>query len=325
MIIKSMTQPEIENGIWNSYANVDSCPSEKGSALMLVIWALMLISIAVIGALEFISFSVDENVLAAKDFRALHMAECGIAVGLHPQIKAGDPALRQNIGTDGGYEVTITTEGSRIPVAFLTDSKFRDIVYELFILWKLSPEEANTAVDSLADWMDSDDNIRSQGAETDYYKSQNYADFPRQQAFTSLEEMLLVKGMHVVERLKPDWRNYFSINSDGIIDLNYAPNDILMAVTGCQESDANNLIRERNGADGIAGNQDDKPVSMKTATQLLGIDNNKYESLKAIITTEHLTRRVESVGRSGSQSYKVVVIARRQDDGSLYYLARQEE
>lgn len=292
---------------------------------MLVIWALMLISIAVIGALEFISYSVDENVLAAKDFRALHMAECGIAVGLHPQVRPGDPSLKQTLGTDGGYDVKISTEGSRIPVTYLTDSKFRDIVYELFILWKLSPDEANTAVDSLADWMDSDDNLRSQGAESDYYKSQNYADFPRQQAFTSLEEMLLVKGMDVVERMKPDWRNYFSIYSDGIIDLNYASKDILMAVTDCQESDAENLLRERSGADGISGTDDDKTLSIESATKLLGMDSNKYQSLQSIITTEHLTRRVESVGRSGSQTYKVVVIARRQTDGSLNYLARQEE
>lgn len=292
---------------------------------MLVIWALMLISVAVIGALEFISYSVDENVLAAKDFRALHMAECGIAVGLHPQVRPGDPSLKQTIGTDGGYEVKISTEGSRIPVTYLTDSKFRDIVYELFILWKLSPEEANTAVDCLTDWMDGDDDLRSQGAESDYYKSQNYADFPRQQAFTSLEEMLLVKGMDVVERMKPDWRNYFSIYSDGIIDLNYASKEILMAATGCQESDAENLIRERSGADGVAGTDDDKTLSINAATQLLGMDSNKYQSLQSIITTEHLTRRVESVGRSGAQSYKVVVIARRQTDGSLNYLARQEE
>ncbi|CAN5913961.1 hypothetical protein BH11VER1_BH11VER1_25630 [soil metagenome] len=292
---------------------------------MLVIWALMLISVAVIGALEFISYSVDENVLAAKDFRALHMAECGIAVGLHPQVRPGDPSLKQTIGTDGGYEVKISTEGSRIPVTYLTDPKFHDIVYELFILWKLSPDEANTAVDSLADWMDNDDNLRSQGAESDYYKSQNYADFPRQQAFTSLEEMLLVKGMDVVERMKPDWRNYFSIYSDGIIDLNYASKEILMAVTDCQESDANNLIRERSGADGIAGTDDDKTLSIEAATKLLGLDSNKYQSLQSIITTEHLTRRVESVGRSGSQTYKVVVIARRQTDGSLNYLARLEE
>lgn len=325
MKLPLITKPDSRHGVWNPYASVPSCPAAHGSALMLVIWALMLISIAVIGALEFISYSVDENVLAAKEFRALHMAECGIAVGLHPQIKPGDPALKRTIGTDGGFEVTLSTEGSRIPVAFLTDSKFREIVYELFILWKLSPEEANTAVDSLADWMDSDDDQRSQGAESDYYKSQNYADFPRQQAFTSLEEMLLVKGMDVVERMKPDWRNYFSIYSDGIIDLNYAPSDILMAVTGCQETDANNFIRERNGADSTAGTADDKTLSIKTATQLLGMDSNKYQSLESIITTEHLTRRVESVGRSGSQSYKVVVIARRQTDGSLNYLARQEE
>ena len=292
---------------------------------MLVMAALVLMSLTVMGVVELMRYSVEENGVASQEFRALHLAECGIAIGLHPQIKPGDPALKQTIGGDSGFEVTITTEGARIPVNYLTDTRYRDIVYNLFILWKLSPQDAETAVDSLADWVDTDDEQRSSGAETDYYKSQGFADFPRQQGFGSLDEMLLAKGMDAVERAKPDWREYFSVLGDGLIDLNRAPTDILMAVTDAQESGAETLIRERNGPDGVANTEDDKTLSTTQATQLLGMDKGKSESLSTLLTNDHLTRRVESTGRVGEQTYKVVVIARRQEDGSLNYLARYEE
>lgn len=298
---------------------------KRASALMLVMAAVIIMSLSLLGVRDMLEYSVRENGLASQEFRALHLAECGIAVGLHPQIKPGDPALKQTIGTDSGFEVNITSEGSRIPVNYLTDTRYRDIVYNLFILWKVPPQEAETAVDSLADWVDTDDEQRTSGAESDYYKGQGFPDFPRQQGFGSLEEMLLAKGMDAVERAKPDWRNSFSVHGDGLIDLNYAPTDILMAVTDTQEAGAETLIRERNGPDGVANTEDDKTLSTNQATQLLGMDSTSAQSLSTLLTTDHLTRRVESTGRVGEQTYRVIVIARRQEDGSLNYMARIEE
>ena len=297
----------------------------SGSALMLVLVAIVVMSAALAGVAEFMDASLQENVLVAGQFRALHLAESGIAIGLNTGIKPGDPALKQSIGSDGGFEVKISSEGARIPINYITDAGYRDAVYQLFVDWDLSPEEANSAADSLADWVDTDVDPRSQGAEADYYKQQGFADFPRNQGFTSVDEMILVKGMDAVERVKPDWRDYFSIYGDGLIDLNYAPKDVLISVCGVAETDADNLIRDRNGPDGIAGTEDDKLLSTGTAQQLLGLDQVRYSQISSRITTDGLIRRVESTGWSGTQRYKVVVTARRGDDGSLNYLARTEE
>ncbi len=292
---------------------------------MLVLAAVMLMSLTVMGVVEVLNFSLDENGNESLNFRAMHLAESGIALGLHPQLKPGDPVLKQAIGTDSGFAVTISSEGARFPINYVTDSRFREILYNLFILWHLTPEEAEIAADSLADWVDTDDQVRTYGAESDYYKEHGYADFPRQQGFGSLDEMILARGMDAVERAKPDWRNYFSTYGDGYIDLNYASQDILMAVADVQEAGAQSLIRERNGADGIAGTEDDKTLQLNQAVQLLGMDSQEARSLESILTADHLTRRVESLGWVGESRYKVVVIARRQDDGSLNYLARFEE
>lgn len=292
---------------------------------MLVLVAIVVMAAALAGVAEFMDASLQENVLVASQFRALHLAESGIAIGLNVGIKPGDPALKQAIGSDGGFEVKISSEGARIPINYITDAGYREAVYNLFVDWEISPEEANIAADSLADWVDQDADPRSQGAEEDYYKQQGFADFPRNQGFTSVDEMILARGMEAIERAKPDWREYFSIYGDGLIDLNYAPKDVLVAVCGVAETDADNLIRERNGPDGIAGTEDDKLLSTSTAQQLLGLDAVRYSQISSRVTTDGLIRRVESTGWSGNQRYKVVVTAKRGDDGSLNYLARTEE
>ena len=297
----------------------------RGSALMLVFWAIIMMSFAVMGVREFIELGIQENVVEANRFKALHLAESGIAVGLNTGIKPGDPTLKQQITDDSGFEVLISSEGARIPINYITDSGYREAVYNLFVNWGLSADEAAVAADSLADWVDTDEDPRSQGAEADFYKSQGFANFPRNQGFTSVDEMLLCRGMDAVERVKPDWREYFSIYGDGLIDLNNAPKDIIMAVTGSAETDAENLIRERDGADGLPGSEDDNKLTDKSAKQLLGLDDARFSQISSRITTDHAMRRVESTGHFGEARYKVVVIAKRQTDGSLNYLARTEE
>ncbi len=299
--------------------------ASRGSALMLVLVAIVVMAAALAGVAEFMDASLEENVLVAGQFRALHLAESGIAIGLNTGIKPGDPSLKQAIGSDGGFEVKISSEGARIPINYITDAGYRDAVYQLFVDWDIPPDEANTAADSLADWVDTDAEPRSQGAEAEYYLQQGFSEFPRNQGFTSVDEMILARGLHAVERAKPDWRDYFSIYGDGLIDLNYAPKDVLVSVCGVAETDADNLIRERSGPDGIAGTEDDKTLSTGSAQQLLGLDQVRYSQISSRITTDGLIRRVESTGWSGTQRYKVVVTARRGDDGSLNYLARTEE
>lgn len=297
----------------------------RASALMLVMAAIVLMSVTIMGVVETMRFSLEENGRASRDFLAMHLAESGIALGLSPQVQPGDPVLRQNIGSDSGFDVVISSEGSRIPLTSLTDENLQNGLYELFLDWGLSPTDARMVVDSLADWVDGDDEPRSQGAEKDYYNSLNYRNFPRNQSFDSLEEMLLVRGMHLIEAAKPNWRDYFSVHGDGFIDINYAPAEVLIAILGAQSSNAELLIRVRSGPDNIPNTEDDVKLTLDQARTILGLEPDRWDSLSNILTDDHLTRRIESTGRIGETTCKLVVIARRQTDGSLNYVARIEE
>lgn len=298
----------------------------RASALMIMIWAVMLMAVTVAGVVRYVGFSVDEATLSVADFRTLHLAESGIALGLHTEIRSTDPVLKQKVGTDSGFEVWLTSEGSRIPINYITDDRVAEAVVNLFVHWGLASDDATVAVQSLADWIDPDDDQRAQGAEEDYYKGFGVYDVPRNQGFISVDEMILARGMDLVERSQPDWREYFSVYSDGLIDLRHATKDVIMATTGASEGNVERLISQRDGADGIHGTEDDGSLSTSTAIQLLGLSSAQYNAIRSNITYGGNTvRRVESIAWVGEKRRKITVIARRQDDNSLTYLARLEE
>ncbi|MFO1482163.1 MAG: type II secretion system protein GspK [Verrucomicrobiaceae bacterium] len=294
---------------------------------MLMIWAVLLMSVTVMGVVEYIRSSAKESLQAAYQFRALHLAESGLAVGLHPNTRRGDMVLKQKVGPDSGFDVVINYEGARIPINYSTDERLREAIYNLFIYWQLNADEAGIAADSLADWVDNDNTPRANGAEADYYQQLGIYDAPRNQGFARVDEMLLVRGMDAVDRKKPDWREFFSIYGEGQIDLRTVFKDVLLAVTGASETDVTRFISERDGADGIPGTEDDRRIRDDEAYQLLGLSGDRLNSIRAIVNDDDTTlRRITSVGWVGDKRTKIVVVTRRnQETGAVTYLGRMEE
>jgi hypothetical protein len=301
--------------------------ANQGSALMLMMWAILLMSVTVLGVVEYIRASAAESVQAAYQFKALHLAESGLAVGLHPSTRRGDLVLKQKIGPNSGFDVVINYEGARIPINYATDERLREAIYNLFIHWQLNAEEAGIAADSLADWIDNDDNARANGAEQEQYQNLGIFDSPRNQGFLRVDEMLLVRGMDTVDRKKPDWREYFSVYGEGQIDLRTVFKDVLLAITGSSENDVARFIRERDGADGIPGTEDDRRIRDEEAYQLLGLAGDKLNALRAILNDDDTTlRRITSIGWVGEKRAEIIVVTRRNSEtGSLTYLGRMEE
>jgi hypothetical protein len=294
---------------------------------MLMIWAVLLMSITVMGVVEYVRSSAEEAKLAAYEFRALHLAESGLAVGMHPNTRRGDLVLKQKIGPESGFDVVINYEGARIPINYATDERLREAIYNLLIYWQLNADEAATAADSLADWIDNDSSPRANGAEADYYQQLGIYDAPRNQGFVRVDEMLLVRGMEAVDRRKPDWREYFSIYGEGQIDLRTVFKDVLLAVTGASESDVNRFITERDGADGIPGTEDDRRIRDEEAYQLLGLSGDRLAAIRGIVNDDDTTlRRITSIGWVGTKRAKIIVVTRRNaETGALTYLGRMEE
>jgi len=294
---------------------------------MLMIWAILIMSVTVMGVVQYISYSAEESKQAAYEFRALHLAESGLAVGLHPSTRRGDIVMKQKVGPDSGFDVVMNYEGARIPINYVTDERLREAIYNLFIYWQLNAEDAGIAADSLADWVDNDNNQRANGAEAEYYKSLGIYNAPRNQGFIRVEEMILVRGMDAVDRKKPDWREFFSIYGEGQIDLRTVFKDVLLAVTGASENDVRRFISERDGGDGIPGTEDDRRIRAPEAYQMLGLSGDRLNAVSGIVNDSDTTlRRITSIGWVGDKRAKIILVTRRDlTTGSVTYLGRIEE
>lgn len=300
---------------------------EEGFALLLVMIAIMALTLIVAGLWESSQSGWEENTLDRARFQAGMLAESGLTVALHPEIEPGDSALRHELAPGRSFEVLITSEESRIPVNNLTEEKWRDAAVQMMELWGMDAASASVAVDSLADWVDEDDDALPNGAENAYYAGLEYPEYPKNVAFTDIEQMLFVAGMDQVARVNPMWRDYFTVFGDGLVDLNAAPWEIIVAITGTTEDSARNFVAVRNGDDGIMGTIDDNEFDDAGEIQaLLGLTGGEWTEISDLVTLVGGVSRIESTGRIGDFEETRVVLAREKADGDGYIiLARFRE
>lgn len=288
--------------------------SRDGAALILVLGAIVLVSLAIAGVIRMTQHTGAESRLSAQQFQARLIADSGIALGLHPEVKPTDPLLHREL--TGGYrlDVTLTSEQGRIFINKVSNVAFRNGLEELFLAWGLNADQATLAADSLKDWVDPDSDAEPRGAENAFYTAAGYEEYPSNAAFVSLEQVLLVQGMAEVAKRKPDWRSYFTLYGDGQIDVNAAPADVIHAFAGIPLSNAELFVHTRNGADGVLGTEDDQVYAASNAgdaVQLLGIPQERIREVGQIFTLQGTARRIESRATVGDLSYALVVIADR--------------
>ncbi len=283
--------------------------SEKGIALLAVMFALMVLLFVVTSMWESAQFGWNENTLERQRFMARQLAQSGVALAMHPKVKNGDPVLHQEYPDGRKFDVHVGTEGGRILVNAIGEAVIADTVRELFILWGLDATEATTAVDSLADWIDADSEVKTSGAENDYYAARGFPTYPANTSLVSIEQMLLVKGMDEVAKIKSDWRRYFTIYGDGMIDVNQAPADLLEAFFQTSSDAAGNLVAARWGGDGEEGTVDDYVIGdLKELHSLLGLADSGMVRVEEWLTLENSVKRIESRAVVGNFTLSLVVL-----------------
>jgi general secretion pathway protein K len=303
--------------------------TRRGSALLVVIWSIMFLSVAVIGVLKYVEFDADEQISRAKSFRARQLAESGLAVALHPDVQYPDPVLNQ-VFFDGaeGFEVKMRSESAFINLNQILQSGNTGVLERLFTEWGLGARELRDVLDCLLDWTDGDEMRNTNGAEREYYFSLGLTNMPSNRPFVSLEEVELVKGMNLVAELKPNWKEYFTLWSSGNqVDVNTADADVIAVAAGVSVEAARRVVETRWGADGIDGTIDD--YRFETVEEAMGLMNvpagnqELYESVKSGLTTDDAVKRIESIGKVGNYHRVLRVIVNR-DDASGNFIKWQE-
>jgi general secretion pathway protein K len=281
-------------------------PRPRGAALMAVLWIIGLLIVLVSTTALLVMQDAEFDATRSQIFRARLLAETGVSLALHPDIRPDDPLLHQRLNENEELHVEVTGEDGLINPNVLLQREDRDTWRRILSYWGIRDLQASDAIiNALLDWVDQDVFERSPGAEARAYRRPG---FPFNRPFRSVDEMALVKGMHLVEEAFPSWRTWFSTHASGVLDVNEAQPEILSALTGADISVARQFRARRLGPDGIPNTQDDLPApDLSIAMSRLGISGNPQQ-LGAILSVSSATRRIISSARVGDLTRQLGIV-----------------
>jgi general secretion pathway protein K len=154
----------------------------------------------------------------------------------------------------------------------------------------LEMEETGTLIDSLMDWRDSDDLLRLNGAEANYYEELEDPYLPRNGEIEDPAEFLLIQGAELLAE-KFVVEDVFTVNnSDGKINFNSLTPDMLAFLTE-GDLDRQGLYHENQELVGT--------LNQTHARQVLG--DERYERLRPYLTFSSPNKfySITSIGRAG--------------------------
>lgn len=280
-----------------------------GSALLVVMWALILLSMAVIAWAKFVQQGIALYGEANLGLDARALALSGVAVGLHPLVSRGTPILERRFDEDRGYSVKMVSEGGKLNIKRWFDGEDPRKI-DLFKRWLeqrgMELQEREVFVDSLLDYIDPDTNYRLNGVEErGDYRAAN-------RELESLDEIARIPGSEPLVNT-PGWKESLTLYSQGNIDLLSAEPDILRLIPGFDDTRIQLLLNLRRGKDGIEGTADDPQIQSidQLLKQYLGFNQLQIKSLSGMVMINDKTMRITSTGQVGEVIRQVEVIARK--------------
>lgn len=253
--------------------------AERGFALLIVLW--IFIVLFAVGA-EF-SGAMREDVAATMNFagetQSYYLATAAANRAFYRALIARDEAMLDApsaeleegeeplIRVDGQWHredlwgapvwVRVSDESGKIPINLVSEGLLRQILGHL----GLEMDEADAITASILDWRDEDDEVRVNGAESDYYLDRPSPYLAKNARLDSLEELLLVKGVtHELyhggtEGFPVGLKQIFTVfNPRPILNVRSSPPEVLKALFGLDDEQLAQLIELRTtGTGGLFG------------------------------------------------------------------------
>lgn len=226
-----------------------------------------------------------------------------------------------NIGT-GRYTYRLFNESGKINLNRM-GTRSGVILNNLLVNLGVAKEKADIIVDSILDWIDTDDLKRINGAENEYYQSLPNPYKAKNGRLDTLEELLLIKEMSpdilfgTKDRKGLD--NFVTIYSTTVrVNINAAPKEVLMAMPGITEDIVNRIIDLRDSSE------------FKTIQDIQSIAGINYSSLARFVdVAESNVYTIESIGfqreeRKGYGIRAVVSVAGGSTPRYVYYKSPAE-
>lgn len=259
--------------------------TERGAALLLVLWVFMILGVL---ALDFARFMRDDaraSLNFVEETRGYYVAVAGMNRAIWEAIQARDQVPgaerdedaedeRRRLGMreddimpadgqwrpgtfgDARFEVRIADEGGRIAINRVSDAVLHRLVTNLVVgaavqgMDRREAARVDGIVDAILDWRDTDSLERMHGAESDYYLS-GPGGYPAKNGFLDApEELLLVRGIDVDLYYGrdgvPGLRDVISVfNRSGRLNARTVTAPVLQALLAITAEEAESLLAER--------------------------------------------------------------------------------
>ena len=106
-----------------------SAHHDRAAALLLVLWAIAVLSFAVLWVADLVSIELDSGAADAKRLAARQIALSGVALGMHPRVAREDVALlNQDLADGGNMRVRIRGEGARFNINRLLADQYEALL-----------------------------------------------------------------------------------------------------------------------------------------------------------------------------------------------------
>ncbi len=230
---------------------------QRGVALVLVLWVLVLLTIATgTYALMARMDRLEANALLAGT-QARLSAEAGInlvAVALRDDDEEtrliADGRAYQQVLDGVVVEIRVTDERGKLDL----NAADEQTLFTLFANHGVDPSEAELLAAAVLDWRDEDELERVNGAEAEAYAAAGLELGPANRNFLMTEELLQVIGVSypLYQRLEPG----ISVHSRAALpNLGFAPAEALLAIPDIGLEEALNFVEERHSqdAEGLQG------------------------------------------------------------------------
>jgi general secretion pathway protein K len=312
----------------------------SASVLIAVFWLMAALGLAVFSTAFVVHADMEVVASEKASFRAMQLAETGIAIAANSIVEEYDPILTQfpvtdpglleyfDFGENEGFLVKIRSESGWLNVNHALLRGDRDLIERLFNVWGMELSQAQEIVSAMIDWVDADEitTAAPEGAEAGWYEDNGFGDgnYPFNRPFYDVEEMKFVRGMDIVASYMPAWRRYFTVRSEGPIDVNEAPAELIAVAAETEVEWVEDFIFQRDGEDGIKDTEDDQPFSsVEEVLSQIQSPPDRRSITTPRFTTDGQTVRIESTGIYGDYRRKLVVILRNR--GAQPALLSREE
>jgi hypothetical protein len=287
----------------------------RGSVLILSLWALLLLSAAILAWLKFIEQNTVMTGERNNGLDAKALAHSGVMVALHPDVTQLTPLMTQQFDDNRAYKVQMTGEGGRLNLNWLftppdSPDPVKIGIFQSYLERRgLNLDQREHLTDSILDWLSPGNIGRLNGAEDDA----NYHP-PHRGQFLSVEELALVKGSEPLVS-QAGWEDDFTIYTNpGLIDLQSASRLILESLPGVGDPNVDRFLHVRQGPDGVDGTADDYFfANVNEAISYLGLTGARAQQLGSYVYVENppTTVHIKSTGQSGKVQRHVEVVAKK--------------